>query len=180
MVIKHRTRVLALLSALRFLLLALRAAASHLSSDMLFPKHALEIHSFHSCVLFMDCSFTAHFMLDITLRTFQIGTDVVPILQRGRLRHGKCVHGAGDAGGTHSLTWMPCFQSVSCSVVSNSLQPHGLQPARLLCLEFCRQEYWSGLPFPSPGDLPDSGIEPGSPVLQADSLPSEPPGILCS
>ena len=38
-----------------------------------------------------------------------------------------------------------------------------------------RQEYWGGLPFPSPGDLPDPGIEPGSPVLQADSLPSEPP-----
>ena len=41
---------------------------------------------------------------------------------------------------------------------------------------FPRQEYWSGLPFPSPGDLPDPGIEPGSPTLQADSLPSEPPG----
>jgi len=38
---------------------------------------------------------------------------------------------------------------------------------------FSRQEYWSGLPFPSPEDLPDPGIEPGSPVLQADSLPSE-------
>ena len=38
------------------------------------------------------------------------------------------------------------------------------------------QEYWSGLSFPSPGDLPDLGIEPGSPVLQADSLLSEPPG----
>ena len=38
------------------------------------------------------------------------------------------------------------------------------------------QEYWSGLPFPSPGDLPDPGIEPGSPALQADSLTSEPPG----
>ena len=43
-------------------------------------------------------------------------------------------------------------------------------------MEFSRQEYWSGLPFPSPGDLPDPGIEPGSPALQADSLPSEPPG----
>ena len=43
-------------------------------------------------------------------------------------------------------------------------------------LEFSRQEYWSGLPFPSPGDLPDPGIEPGSPVLQADALLSEPPG----
>ena len=41
---------------------------------------------------------------------------------------------------------------------------------------FLRQEYWSGLPFPSPGDLPDPEIEPGSPTLQADSLPSEPPG----
>ena len=42
--------------------------------------------------------------------------------------------------------------------------------------EFSRQEYWSGLPFPSPGDLPIPGIEPGSPTLQADALPSEPPG----
>ena len=41
---------------------------------------------------------------------------------------------------------------------------------------FSRQEYWSGLPFPSPGDLPDPGIEPGSPMLQADTLTSEPPG----
>ena len=41
---------------------------------------------------------------------------------------------------------------------------------------FSRQEYWSGLPFPSPGDLPDPGIEPRSPALQADALPSEPPG----
>ena len=41
---------------------------------------------------------------------------------------------------------------------------------------FSRQEYWSGLPFPSPGDLPDSGIEPWSPALQADALPSKPPG----
>ena len=43
---------------------------------------------------------------------------------------------------------------------------------------FSRQEYWSGLPFPSPGDLPDPGIEPGSPTLQADALTSEPPGKL--
>ena len=41
---------------------------------------------------------------------------------------------------------------------------------------FSRQEYWSGLPFPSPGDLPDPGIEPESPALQADSLLSEPLG----
>ena len=41
---------------------------------------------------------------------------------------------------------------------------------------FSRQEYWSGLPFPSPGDLPDPAIKPGSPTLQADALPSAPPG----
>ena len=41
---------------------------------------------------------------------------------------------------------------------------------------FFRQKYWSGLPFPSPGDLPDPGIEPGSPAFQADTLTSEPPG----
>ena len=41
---------------------------------------------------------------------------------------------------------------------------------------FSKQEYWSGLPFPSPGDLPNPGIEPTSPALQADALTSEPPG----
>ena len=41
---------------------------------------------------------------------------------------------------------------------------------------FSRQEYWSGLPFPSPGDLPKPGVQPGSPALQADALPSEPQG----
>ena len=41
---------------------------------------------------------------------------------------------------------------------------------------FSRQEYWSGLPFPSPGDLPDPEIEPRAPALQADALPSESPG----
>ena len=45
-----------------------------------------------------------------------------------------------------------------------------------LSKEFSRQEYWSGLLFPSPGDLPDPGTGPGFPALQADSLLSEPPG----
>ena len=45
-----------------------------------------------------------------------------------------------------------------------------------LSMGFSRQEYWSGLPFPSPGDLPDLGIKPRSPALQADALTSEPPG----
>ena len=45
-----------------------------------------------------------------------------------------------------------------------------------LSMGFSRQEYWSGVPFPSPEDLPNPGIEAGSPALQADSLPSEPLG----
>ena len=45
-----------------------------------------------------------------------------------------------------------------------------------LSMEFPRQEYWSGLPLPSPGDLPDPGIKPRSPALQVDSLPSEQQG----
>ena len=50
-----------------------------------------------------------------------------------------------------------------------------------LSMGFSRQEFWSGLPFPSPGDLPDPGIEPWSPSLQAGVLPSEPPGspVVC-
>ena len=56
---------------------------------------------------------------------------------------------------------------------------HGLEPTRSHSLQptdRSRQEYWSGLPFPSPGDLPDPETEPRSPTLQADALPSEPPG----
>ena len=49
-----------------------------------------------------------------------------------------------------------------------------------LSMEFSRQEYWSGLPFPSPGDLPHPGIKPRSPTLQAASLPTEPTGKLIS
>ena len=66
---------------------------------------------------------------------------------------------------------------VSCSVVSDSLRPHGLATLHApLSVGFSTQEYWSGLPFPSPGDLLDPRTETGSPALQVDSLPSEPPG----
>ena len=70
-------------------------------------------------------------------------------------------------------------KSEKCLSLSHvwSFWPHGLQPTRLLCpWGFSRQEYWSGLPYPSSGDLPNPGIKPGSPALQADSLPSEPLG----
>ena len=57
------------------------------------------------------------------------------------------------------LNYMCCV--LSCSVVYDSLRPHGLQPFRLLCsCGFSKQEYWSGLPFPSLGDLPDPGSLP--------------------
>ena len=65
---------------------------------------------------------------------------------------------------------------VSCSVVSGSSTPWTVAHQASLSMEFSRQESWSGLPFPSPRDLPDPGIELRSLALQADSLLSEPPG----
>ena len=64
---------------------------------------------------------------------------------------------------------------VSCSVTSNSSQPHVLQHRAPLSMEFSRQEYWSGLPFPSPGNLPHLGVKPWSRALWVDSLLSEEP-----
>ena len=61
----------------------------------------------------------------------------------------------------------------SCPTVCD---PVGCRHQAPVSMGFPRQEYWSGLPFPSPGDLPDPGIEPGSPTLQADALTSESPG----
>ena len=62
---------------------------------------------------------------------------------------------------------------VSHSVVSNSLRPHEEACQASLSITFSRHEYWSGLSFPSPEDLPDPGIKPRSPELQADSSPVE-------
>ena len=66
--------------------------------------------------------------------------------------------------------------SVSCSVVPDSLQPHGLWPTRLSVHGISQARMLEGVAIPPPGDLPDPGIEPGSPALQADSLPSKSPG----
>ena len=60
--------------------------------------------------------------------------------------------------------------------MSDSATPRTVAYQASQSMGFSRQEYWSGLPFPSPGDLPNPGIEPGSLALQADALPSEPPG----
>ena len=73
--------------------------------------------------------------------------------------------------------WKPWKVKVKSLSPSDSLGTRGTVAYQAPpTMGFSRQEYWSGLPFPSPGDLPDPGIEPGSPALQADSLPSEPPG----
>ena len=65
---------------------------------------------------------------------------------------------------------------LSCSVVSDSANPWTVAYQAPPSMGFSRQEYWSGLPFPSPGDLPDPGIKPMSPSLQGGSLPAEPAG----
>ena len=65
------------------------------------------------------------------------------------------------------------FVAQSCPILCNSMDCQNP-----LSMEFSRQEYRKGLPSPSPGDLPQSGKEPGSPALQADSLASDPTGIL--
>ena len=70
--------------------------------------------------------------------------------------------------------------AVLCLVIQSCLtlcDPMDCSPTRLLCsCGLSRKDYWSGLPCPLPGDLPNPGIEPNSPTLQADSLSSEPPG----
>ena len=77
----------------------------------------------------------------------------------------------------HWCTFTCMAESVGCSVVSWLFgTPWTIAHQAPLSIGFSRQEYWSGLPCPSPEDLPDSGFELGCLALQADSLPSEPPG----
>ena len=72
------------------------------------------------------------------------------------------------------MSWMCCVM-LSCSVVSDFATPWGVACQAPLSMGLAKQEHWIGLPCPPPGDLPNPGIEPRSPALQADSLPSEPP-----
>ena len=74
-----------------------------------------------------------------------------------------------------SGSWHQRERTWSCSALSNSATPWTVAYQALQSMGFSRQEYWSGLPFHSPGDLPNPGIEPKSPTLQADALPTEPP-----
>ena len=70
-------------------------------------------------------------------------------------------------GGVSSLSRVPLFVTLWAAARQAPLS-----------MGFSRREYWSGLPCPTPGDLPDPEIAPGYPVLQADSSPSEPPGYM--
>ena len=75
------------------------------------------------------------------------------------------------------VTVCPGFSEVkSFSRVRLFETPQTVDHQAPLSTDFSRQKYWSGLPFPSPGDLPDPGIEPRSPALLADALPLEPSG----
>ena len=73
------------------------------------------------------------------------------------------------------VTFIFCCCHISCSVLCDSLQPNRLALQAPLLMGLSRQQYWSRLPFPPPGDLLDLGIESRSLTLKADSLPSEPP-----
>ena len=83
----------------------------------------------------------------------------------------SCVYGAS---GVCQSSWPKLGQfTVPCSVAQSRLALGGQAP---LSMGFFRQKYWSGLPCPPPGDLPNPGMDHRSPALQADSLPSEPQG----
>ena len=82
--------------------------------------------------------------------------------------------GKNTGVGCHFL--LQCMKVKSLSRVRLFATPWTVAYQASLSMGFSRQEYWSGLPFPSPGDLPDPGIAPRSPTLEADTLTSEPPG----
>ena len=89
--------------------------------------------------------------------------------------------GPSGIGGEISVRPLPrwCLTSLAQTSVSQSCPTlcYPMTVTRQAPLSgFSRQQYWSGLPFPPPGDLPDPGIEPGCPALREDALPSEPPG----
>ena len=83
------------------------------------------------------------------------------------------VSGVGSRGRFASRKWSKCESLIHIWFSATAWVVTCWVP---LSMEFSRQGYWSGLSFPSPGDLPDPGIKPRSPALQADSLPTEPPG----
>ena len=80
------------------------------------------------------------------------------------------------SGGEGCLRIYEKVKVKSLSCVRLFATPWTVTYQALRSMGFSRQEFWSGVPFPSPGDLPNPGIEPGSPALQTDALLSEPLG----
>ena len=87
-----------------------------------------------------------------------------------------CLRNISNQGASHHWNKSESLKVKSLSRVRLFATPWRVAYQAPRSMGFSRQEYWSGLPFPSPGDLPNPVIEPGSPVLQTDALPSEPLG----
>ena len=103
----------------------------------------------------------------------------LPTLSTGRTQFSVTMLGCHLKTGGSSImkTWsLGKAHSYVLCCIQLSEPPSTVACQAPLSVEFSEQEYWSGLPFPSPRDLPDPVVDPGSPTLQADSLPSEPPG----
>ena len=107
-------------------------------------------------------NFCSHKELYINVRSGFIHNS--PRLKTAQLSAPQWVNGYTDCG--------CCWVAKSSSFVN----PWTVARQAPLCMGFQRQEYWSGLPFPSPGDLPDPGIEPTSPALVGEFFTTEPPG----
>ena len=107
-----------------------------------------------------------------------MGADGLPNQGNKTIKHRSVIRSLWFTG-LHHL--MPLCQYSTPYVLSHFSRvwlcdPWTVAHQAPLSMRFSRQEHWSGLPFSSPGDLPDPGIESGSPTLQTDSLPSEQPG----
>ena len=96
--------------------------------------------------------------------------------QPTRLSHPWDSPGKSTGVGYHFLLQCMKVKVKSLSRVQHFVTPWTVAHQAPPSMGFSRQEYWNGLPFPSPGDLPNPGIEPGSPALEADALNSESPG----
>ena len=99
------------------------------------------------------------------------------VMEKSKVGRKRQVRNPMKQAVTEAVSALSIFQFWLVGLVANSCPtfetPWTVACQALLRVGFSRQEYWSGLPFPSPGDLPDPGIRPGSPVLQAHSLPTE-------
>ena len=111
----------------------------------------------------------------------RFGMDMYTLLYLKWLTHKDLLDSMGDSAPCYVAAWMGGVFGVECWLLSHVqvfVAPRTVAGQAPLSMEFFRQEYWNGSPFPSPGDLPDPGIKPMSPVslaLQVYSLPSEPP-----